>query len=71
MIYNSRFLSFSLVRFRYYTSFVDLGRLVIIGSGWAGFKLLESIDQSCYDVVVISPRYRLSLERLSFLDFSF
>ena len=29
---------------------------MIIGSGWAGFKLLENIDQKDYDVVVISPR---------------
>lgn len=32
------------------------GRTVIIGSGWAGFKLIETLDQRYHDVVVISPR---------------
>ncbi|EPZ35141.1 Pyridine nucleotide-disulfide oxidoreductase-like protein 2 [Rozella allomycis CSF55] len=31
-------------------------RLVIIGTGWAGFKLLSKIDTKRYDVVVVSPR---------------
>ena len=30
--------------------------MVIVGSGWAGFKMLENIDQKKWDVVVISPR---------------
>ncbi|CAG8469845.1 6375_t:CDS:10 [Paraglomus occultum] len=32
------------------------GRLVILGSGWAGYKLLQDIDTKHYEVVVISPR---------------
>ncbi|KAI9220065.1 pyridine nucleotide-disulfide oxidoreductase-domain-containing protein [Blastocladiella britannica] len=32
------------------------GRLVIIGSGWAGFKLLRNIDTRHYEVVCVSPR---------------
>lgn len=31
-------------------------RLVIIGSGWAGFYLAENIDLAGYDVTLISPR---------------
>ncbi|OCT49034.1 putative NADH dehydrogenase [Cladophialophora carrionii] len=31
-------------------------RLVIIGSGWAGFYLAENIDLNAYSVTVISPR---------------
>ena len=30
--------------------------MVIVGSGWAGFKMLENIDQKKWDVIVISPR---------------
>jgi NADH dehydrogenase FAD-containing subunit len=42
---------------RYITSLGKVqGRIVIIGSGWAGFKLLETLDQNNYDIVVISPR---------------
>lgn len=32
------------------------GRLVILGSGWAGFKLLRGIDTRQYEVIVVSPR---------------
>ncbi|KAK9762816.1 hypothetical protein K7432_011089 [Basidiobolus ranarum] len=32
------------------------GRLVILGSGWAGFKVLKKINQKKYDVHVVSPR---------------
>ncbi|CAG8609016.1 8266_t:CDS:10, partial [Ambispora leptoticha] len=32
------------------------GTLVILGSGWAGFKLLKEINTADYNVVVISPR---------------
>ncbi|ORZ40279.1 pyridine nucleotide-disulfide oxidoreductase-domain-containing protein [Catenaria anguillulae PL171] len=32
------------------------GRLVIIGSGWAGYKLLRNIDTRNYEVVCVSPR---------------
>lgn len=31
-------------------------RLVILGSGWGGFKLLQSIDKTKLDVTMISPR---------------
>lgn len=31
-------------------------KLVIIGSGWAGFYIAEKIDTSRYDVSIISPR---------------
>ncbi|KNE56114.1 hypothetical protein AMAG_01953 [Allomyces macrogynus ATCC 38327] len=32
------------------------GRLVIIGSGWAGYKLLRQIDTNQFDVFCVSPR---------------
>ncbi|KAJ3049870.1 hypothetical protein HK097_009146 [Rhizophlyctis rosea] len=32
------------------------GRLVILGSGWAGLKILKGINTKDYDVVMISPR---------------
>lgn len=31
-------------------------RLVIIGSGWAGFYIAQNIDLEAYDVTVLSPR---------------
>ncbi|KAL1930238.1 hypothetical protein VTP01DRAFT_1392 [Rhizomucor pusillus] len=31
-------------------------RLVILGSGWAGFKLLREVDRSKYKVTIVSPR---------------
>src|ERR1700755_1843452 len=31
-------------------------RLVIIGSGWAGFYIAENIDLNAYSVTLISPR---------------
>ena len=31
-------------------------RLIIVGSGWAGFELSSGFDTSLYDVTVISPR---------------
>lgn len=31
-------------------------RLVIIGSGWAGFYMAENIDLAAYDVTLLSPR---------------
>ncbi|KIW65389.1 hypothetical protein PV04_07652 [Phialophora macrospora] len=34
----------------------DQPRLVIIGSGWAGFYLAENIDLNSYSVTIISPR---------------
>lgn len=35
---------------------VDKPRLVVIGSGWAGFYIAENIDLNAYSVTVISPR---------------
>lgn len=32
------------------------GRLLILGSGWAGFKFLNTINDSEYDVALLSPR---------------
>ncbi|RUS21042.1 hypothetical protein BC937DRAFT_93771 [Endogone sp. FLAS-F59071] len=31
------------------------GRIVILGSGWAGFKLLRDINKKDYEIVVVSP----------------
>ncbi|WOO76995.1 putative NADH dehydrogenase [Vanrija pseudolonga] len=31
------------------------GRIVILGSGWAGYNLARKIDKSFYDVTVVSP----------------
>lgn len=35
---------------------VEKPRLVVIGSGWAGFYIAENIDLNAYSVTVISPR---------------
>lgn len=32
------------------------GRVVILGSGWAGFPLMKGLDKKNYDVSVVSPR---------------
>ncbi|KAL0076187.1 NDE1, mitochondrial external NADH dehydrogenase [Phycomyces blakesleeanus] len=32
------------------------GRIVVLGSGWAGFKLMRDLNKEHYDVTVISPR---------------
>ncbi|EXX71296.1 uncharacterized protein OCT59_019397 [Rhizophagus irregularis] len=32
------------------------GRLVILGSGWAGYKLIQDMDTKHYEVIVVSPR---------------
>ncbi|KAJ3122073.1 hypothetical protein HK098_003137 [Nowakowskiella sp. JEL0407] len=32
------------------------GQLVILGTGWAGFKVLGNINTEKYDVIVVSPR---------------
>ncbi|KAL1413297.1 hypothetical protein Q8F55_001053 [Vanrija albida] len=38
------------------TTVVDRrGRIVILGSGWAGYNLARKIDKSFYDVTVVSP----------------
>ena len=31
-------------------------RLVILGTGWASYALLKSVDKRLYDVIVVSPR---------------
>ena len=31
-------------------------RCVVLGAGWAGFRLAKDLDKSQYDVTVISPR---------------
>lgn len=31
-------------------------KLVILGTGWAGFRLIKDIDVDEYDVTVVSPR---------------
>lgn len=31
-------------------------KVVVLGSGWAGFRLLKDIDQKFFDVAAISPR---------------
>lgn len=31
-------------------------RLVVVGTGWAGFRFVRDVLRSAYDVVVISPR---------------
>ena len=31
-------------------------KLVILGTGYAAFSLIKSIDSNLYDVVVVSPR---------------
>ncbi|KAI8366174.1 pyridine nucleotide-disulfide oxidoreductase-domain-containing protein [Blakeslea trispora] len=32
------------------------GRVVILGSGWVGFRLMNDLDKQNYDISVISPR---------------
>ena len=36
----------------------DTGRkkLVILGTGWASYKVLKAVDKKIYDVIVVSPR---------------
>ncbi|ORX88473.1 FAD/NAD-P-binding domain-containing protein [Basidiobolus meristosporus CBS 931.73] len=42
---------------RYVTSVgKSQGRLVVLGSGWAGFQVLKKINKKNYDVQVVSPR---------------
>lgn len=31
-------------------------RIVVVGSGWAGFSFLKGIDANLFDITVISPR---------------
>ncbi|KAK1426848.1 hypothetical protein QVD17_15528 [Tagetes erecta] len=38
------------------TKKTDKPRLVVLGSGWAGCRLMKGIDTSIYDVVCVSPR---------------
>ena len=37
-------------------SFRNKSRLVVLGAGWAGFRLAKDVDKSKYDVTVVSPR---------------
>ncbi|KAF9992394.1 hypothetical protein BGZ79_003120 [Entomortierella chlamydospora] len=32
------------------------GRVMILGSGWGGFKLLKDMDKNAYQIVAVSPR---------------
>ncbi|KAG0221621.1 hypothetical protein BGX31_009676 [Mortierella sp. GBA43] len=32
------------------------GRVMILGSGWGGFKLLRDMDKNSFDIVAVSPR---------------
>src|SRR3989338_1329910 len=34
----------------------DKPRVVIVGSGWSGFQVLEKLDQTKVDVRIVSPR---------------
>jgi NADH:ubiquinone reductase (non-electrogenic) len=38
------------------TSPTDRKKVVVLGSGWAGFRFLKDIDQKFFDVKAISPR---------------
>ncbi|KAJ9543667.1 hypothetical protein OSB04_023374 [Centaurea solstitialis] len=38
------------------TKKTDKPRVVVLGSGWAGCRLMKGIDTSLYDVVCVSPR---------------
>src|SRR5437667_113606 len=38
------------------TNSVEKPRLVVLGSGWAGCRVMKDIDTSIYDVVCVSPR---------------
>ena len=31
-------------------------RVVVVGTGWAGFRFVRSLDRRHFDVVVVSPR---------------
>ena len=42
------------VSFRRYAS--GRRQLVILGTGWAGYSVLRTINKKLYDVVVVSPR---------------
>lgn len=42
-------------------------KLLILGSGWGGFRLLKNVDKSLYDVSVVSPRNRLYIDFFFFL----
>lgn len=38
------------------TKKTDKPRIVVLGSGWAGCRLMKGIDTSLYDIVCVSPR---------------
>ncbi|KAL1926060.1 hypothetical protein VTP01DRAFT_6097 [Rhizomucor pusillus] len=48
--------SFANVSTRTRTLGSSQGRVVILGSGWAGFKLMRHLNKSEYNVTVVSPR---------------
>ncbi|RWW40651.1 hypothetical protein BHE74_00053915 [Ensete ventricosum] len=35
---------------------LDKPRLVVLGTGWAGCRLMKSVDAGLYDIVCVSPR---------------
>lgn len=43
---------------RRFSRAVSSGRqqLVILGTGWAGYSVLRSVDKALFDVIVVSPR---------------
>ena len=44
------------VCFRRFSSHQKRKKLVILGTGWAGYSLLKHVDKKLFDVVVVSPR---------------
>lgn len=40
----------------FFVSYTCKERLIILGAGWAGYKMIKSIDRSKYSVGLISPR---------------
>jgi hypothetical protein len=40
-------------------------KLVVLGNGWAGYRLILDVDITKYDLSVISPRYTLTRPRLA------
>lgn len=39
-----------------FTALCYIGRVMILGSGWGGFKLLRDMNKDSYQVVAVSPR---------------
>ena len=44
------------VCFRRFSSQQERKKLVILGTGWAGYSLLKHVDKQLFDAVVVSPR---------------